>query len=144
MSAPGKPGLVPGSPLPPATQNRAGRTLGRQLVLTDGTLLSSLSVLDTNDRFLRKITIGQANTEKGYSRQVGGLFFTGVALLSGALVYSGSEARSPFSAFASSFLSLQWPRGAPTVSRRHLQPLSRTGRDRKEKSPALRYYPFLV
>nr|XP_044616937.1 LOW QUALITY PROTEIN: monofunctional C1-tetrahydrofolate synthase, mitochondrial [Equus asinus] len=26
-------------------------------------------VLDTNDRFLRKITIGQANTEKGYSRQ---------------------------------------------------------------------------
>nr|XP_005552192.2 monofunctional C1-tetrahydrofolate synthase, mitochondrial isoform X1 [Macaca fascicularis] len=27
-------------------------------------------VLDTNDRFLRKITIGQGNTEKGYSRQV--------------------------------------------------------------------------
>uniref|UniRef100_A0A8C9A6I5 Monofunctional C1-tetrahydrofolate synthase, mitochondrial n=1 Tax=Prolemur simus TaxID=1328070 RepID=A0A8C9A6I5_PROSS len=26
-------------------------------------------VLDTNDRFLRKITIGQAGTEKGYSRQ---------------------------------------------------------------------------
>nr|XP_054346699.1 monofunctional C1-tetrahydrofolate synthase, mitochondrial isoform X3 [Pongo pygmaeus] len=26
-------------------------------------------VLDTNDRFLRKITIGQGNTEKGYSRQ---------------------------------------------------------------------------
>ncbi|XP_007941418.1 monofunctional C1-tetrahydrofolate synthase, mitochondrial [Orycteropus afer afer] len=26
-------------------------------------------VLDTNDRFLRKITIGQANTEKGFSRQ---------------------------------------------------------------------------
>lgn len=26
-------------------------------------------VLDTNDRFLRKITIGQASTEKGYSRQ---------------------------------------------------------------------------
>lgn len=26
-------------------------------------------VLDTNDRFLRKITIGQAHTEKGYSRQ---------------------------------------------------------------------------
>uniref|UniRef100_A0A452T569 formate--tetrahydrofolate ligase n=1 Tax=Ursus maritimus TaxID=29073 RepID=A0A452T569_URSMA len=29
----------------------------------------SFSVLDTNDRFLRKITIGQAPTEKGYSRQ---------------------------------------------------------------------------
>ncbi|XP_042301021.1 monofunctional C1-tetrahydrofolate synthase, mitochondrial isoform X4 [Sceloporus undulatus] len=26
-------------------------------------------VMDTNDRFLRKITIGQANTEKGFSRQ---------------------------------------------------------------------------
>uniref|UniRef100_A0A670ZQL0 formate--tetrahydrofolate ligase n=1 Tax=Pseudonaja textilis TaxID=8673 RepID=A0A670ZQL0_PSETE len=26
-------------------------------------------VVDTNDRFLRKITIGQANTEKGFSRQ---------------------------------------------------------------------------
>ncbi|XP_051501497.1 monofunctional C1-tetrahydrofolate synthase, mitochondrial-like [Myxocyprinus asiaticus] len=26
-------------------------------------------VVDTNDRFLRKITIGQANTEKGYARQ---------------------------------------------------------------------------
>ncbi|XP_069464231.1 monofunctional C1-tetrahydrofolate synthase, mitochondrial [Ambystoma mexicanum] len=26
-------------------------------------------VLDTNDRFLRKITVGQANTEKGFSRQ---------------------------------------------------------------------------
>ncbi|XP_063773976.1 monofunctional C1-tetrahydrofolate synthase, mitochondrial isoform X1 [Pseudophryne corroboree] len=26
-------------------------------------------VLDTNDRFLRKITIGEANTEKGFSRQ---------------------------------------------------------------------------
>ncbi|KAK7803518.1 hypothetical protein U0070_002943, partial [Myodes glareolus] len=26
-------------------------------------------VLDTNDRFLRKITIGQGSTEKGYSRQ---------------------------------------------------------------------------
>lgn len=25
--------------------------------------------MDTNDRFLRKITIGQANTEKGCSRQ---------------------------------------------------------------------------
>ncbi|XP_053078082.1 monofunctional C1-tetrahydrofolate synthase, mitochondrial isoform X4 [Acinonyx jubatus] len=27
-------------------------------------------VLDTNDRFLRKMTIGQAHTEKGYSRQL--------------------------------------------------------------------------
>ncbi|ELW72771.1 Monofunctional C1-tetrahydrofolate synthase, mitochondrial [Tupaia chinensis] len=34
-------------------------------------------VLDTNDRFLRKITIGQASTEKGCSRQVGGTFFPG-------------------------------------------------------------------
>lgn len=33
-------------------------------------ILCSLSVVDTNDRFLRKITIGQANTEKGCSRQV--------------------------------------------------------------------------
>uniref|UniRef100_A0A2K6EFV7 formate--tetrahydrofolate ligase n=1 Tax=Propithecus coquereli TaxID=379532 RepID=A0A2K6EFV7_PROCO len=31
--------------------------------------LDILLVLDTNDRFLRKITIGQASTEKGYSRQ---------------------------------------------------------------------------
>lgn len=30
-----------------------------------------LSVVDTNDRFLRKITVGQASTEKGFSRQVG-------------------------------------------------------------------------
>ena len=30
--------------------------------------------MDTNDRFLRKITIGQGSTEKGYSRQVGGVF----------------------------------------------------------------------
>lgn len=28
------------------------------------------SVLDTNDRFLRKITVGQANTEKGRVREV--------------------------------------------------------------------------
>lgn len=30
--------------------------------------------MDTNDRFLRKITIGQGSTEKGFSRQVGGVF----------------------------------------------------------------------
>jgi len=28
------------------------------------------TVLDTNDRFLRKITIGQSDTEKGFERQV--------------------------------------------------------------------------
>ncbi|GAA6111309.1 monofunctional C1-tetrahydrofolate synthase, mitochondrial isoform X1 [Tachysurus ichikawai] len=27
-------------------------------------------IVDTNDRFLRKITVGQGNTEKGHSRQV--------------------------------------------------------------------------
>jgi len=27
-------------------------------------------VIDTNDRFLRKITIGQSATEKGYTREV--------------------------------------------------------------------------
>ena len=27
-------------------------------------------VIDTNDRFLRKITIGQSATEKGYEREV--------------------------------------------------------------------------
>lgn len=27
-------------------------------------------VLDTNDRFLRKITVGQSPTEKGYTREV--------------------------------------------------------------------------
>lgn len=32
---------------------------------------SLISVVDTNDRFLRKITVGQANTEKGFVRQVG-------------------------------------------------------------------------
>jgi formyltetrahydrofolate synthetase len=30
-----------------------------------------LIVVDTNDRFLRKITIGQSPTEKGYSRESG-------------------------------------------------------------------------
>lgn len=32
--------------------------------------VSFVSVMDTNDRFLRKITIGQASTEKGFSREV--------------------------------------------------------------------------
>lgn len=27
-------------------------------------------VIDTNDRYLRKITIGQSTTEKGYTREV--------------------------------------------------------------------------
>ncbi|XP_012932181.1 monofunctional C1-tetrahydrofolate synthase, mitochondrial isoform X2 [Heterocephalus glaber] len=35
----------------------------------DPTTITWQRVLDTNDRFLRKITIGQASTEKGYSRQ---------------------------------------------------------------------------
>ena len=30
----------------------------------------SLTVIDTNDRFLRKITIGQSATEKNFTRQV--------------------------------------------------------------------------
>ena len=30
-----------------------------------------LTVVDTNDRFLRKITIGQSPTEKGYTRESG-------------------------------------------------------------------------
>lgn len=30
-----------------------------------------LTVVDTNDRFLRKITIGQSPTEKGHSRESG-------------------------------------------------------------------------
>lgn len=30
-----------------------------------------LTVIDTNDRFLRKITIGQSPTEKGYTRESG-------------------------------------------------------------------------
>lgn len=30
-----------------------------------------LTVVDTNDRFLRKITIGQSPTEKGFSRESG-------------------------------------------------------------------------
>ena len=29
-----------------------------------------ISVIDTNDRFLRKMTIGQSPTEKGHSREV--------------------------------------------------------------------------
>ena len=32
------------------------------------------AVLDTNDRFLRKITIGQSATEKGFTREVDLLF----------------------------------------------------------------------
>lgn len=39
-------------------------------VLVDVFCYSLISVVDTNDRFLRKITIGQANTEKGFVRQV--------------------------------------------------------------------------
>jgi len=31
-------------------------------------------VIDTNDRFLRKITIGQSATEKGFTREVDFLF----------------------------------------------------------------------
>ena len=30
-----------------------------------------LTVVDTNDRYLRKITIGQSPTEKGYTRESG-------------------------------------------------------------------------
>lgn len=33
------------------------------------------TVVDTNDRFLRKITVGQANTEKGHARQVRASYF---------------------------------------------------------------------
>jgi len=33
-------------------------------------------VIDTNDRFLRKITIGQSATEKGFTREVDFHFFT--------------------------------------------------------------------
>lgn len=72
-------------------------------------LFFSLSVLDTNDRFLRKVTIGQAHTEKGYSRQVGGLFSTGVALFLLVLVYTGPESGS----LLFSFLCGQWPVGLP-------------------------------
>lgn len=32
-------------------------------------------VLDTNDRFLRKITIGQSSTEKGFAREVNALYY---------------------------------------------------------------------
>lgn len=39
-----------------------------------------MAVLDTNDRFLRKITIGQSPTEKGYTREVG-LFVSVVHIL---------------------------------------------------------------
>jgi len=31
-------------------------------------------VLDTNDRFLRKITVGQSATEKGFTREVRCIF----------------------------------------------------------------------
>lgn len=34
-------------------------------------VLHLLTVVDTNDRFLRKITIGQSPTEKGYARESG-------------------------------------------------------------------------
>lgn len=71
-------------------------------------LSSSLPVLDTNDRFLRKITIGQANTEKGFSRQVGGFFFLGVALFLPVSVCTGPEAGSLLFSF-----SLQPPLGLP-------------------------------
>lgn len=33
------------------------------------TIIPFFSVIDLNDRFLRKITIGQSPTEKGYTRQ---------------------------------------------------------------------------
>ena len=37
-------------------------------------IFSSFSVIDTNDRYLRKITIGQSPTEKSLTRQVMTLF----------------------------------------------------------------------
>uniref|UniRef100_I3MGD5 Monofunctional C1-tetrahydrofolate synthase, mitochondrial n=1 Tax=Ictidomys tridecemlineatus TaxID=43179 RepID=I3MGD5_ICTTR len=60
-------------------------------------------VLDTNDRFLRKITIGQASTEKGYSRQVGGAVFPEVALfgLLNAIKEGLGRARTPGSSHSS-------------------------------------------
>ncbi|XP_053315599.1 monofunctional C1-tetrahydrofolate synthase, mitochondrial [Spea bombifrons] len=51
------------------------RTLTEEEVSTfvrldiDPSTITWQRVLDTNDRFLRKITIGQANTEKGFARQ---------------------------------------------------------------------------
>lgn len=35
-----------------------------------GLFFFCLVVVDTNDRFLRKITVGQASTEKGHVREV--------------------------------------------------------------------------
>lgn len=43
------------------------------------------AVLDTNDRFLRKITIGQNPTEKGYTRTVN---IVDALILYTSLVYS--------------------------------------------------------
>ena len=33
-------------------------------------------VIDTNDRYLRKITVGQSATEKGHTREVGMVVYT--------------------------------------------------------------------
>lgn len=53
------------------TRSKGQSFTGRGLKCSCG-LLCLHVVLDTNDRFLRKITIGQSPTEKGYTREVKG------------------------------------------------------------------------
>uniref|UniRef100_A0AAY5EVE5 formate--tetrahydrofolate ligase n=1 Tax=Electrophorus electricus TaxID=8005 RepID=A0AAY5EVE5_ELEEL len=63
--------------LPAAASPSSGRGCSADLVAgareqaepQQNTLASFSTVIDTNDRFLRKVTIGQAPTEKGHSRQ---------------------------------------------------------------------------
>jgi formyltetrahydrofolate synthetase len=56
-------------------QNTEGSDILFQILTVHGFLFILhfilLTVVDTNDRFLRKITIGQSPTEKGYSRESG-------------------------------------------------------------------------
>ena len=100
-----KPNLVPYSLLPPQHPEQCWTHTGRLVpACWSGSLFSSLLVLDTNDRFLRKITVGQGNTEKGHSRQVGGIFPGGGVLLS-----PSHWPRIWFSGFLFSFLLLQGP-----------------------------------
>ena len=44
--------------------------VNRQTNKSDWVTLFVFAVVDTNDRFLRKITVGQASTEKGQAREV--------------------------------------------------------------------------
>lgn len=113
--------------------NSSRHIQGSQSILADWRSFFSFSVLDTNDRFLRKMTIGQAPTEKGYSRQVCGSVLASISL---------HQPWSWFSAFL--FLVIHLASGQWVFSSRCcFQSLSRTRRGSGgRKALVLSSHPF--